>query len=215
MGYLHRGYEKMAESMSYIEYIPHTDRLDYTATLCNNVEKLAGIEAPKRAQFIRMIVAELARIAAHMVAIGTYAMDVGAVTMVMWTFRERERIQEIFDRIAGARFTTSYTRIGGLSRDMPNGWLEKLRYFPTGVNPSEVEVDRYTDELRETMYRKDIPYVEDMLEMAQLEGVQFLACKTSADLFDLGQADFIEGVEITLAGDFMKRAAGSGLHLVF
>lgn len=124
LGYLHRGYEKMAENMSYIEFIPHTDRLDYTATMCNNVayvlavEKLIGIEAPNRAQYIRMIIAELSRIAAHMIAIGTYAMDVGAVTMVMWTFRERERIQDVFDRVAGARFTTSYTRIGGVASDM-------------------------------------------------------------------------------------------------
>lgn len=135
LGYLHRGYEKMAEDMSFIEFIPHTDRLDYTATLCNNVayvlavEKLAGIEAPKRAQWIRMIVSELARIAAHMVAIGTFAMDVGAVTMVMWTFRERERIQEIFDRLAGARFTTSYTRLGGVAADLDDVTLKLIRDF--------------------------------------------------------------------------------------
>lgn len=135
LGYLHRGYEKMAENMSYIEYIPHTDRLDYTATMCNNVayvlavEKLLGIEAPKRAQYIRMMVAELSRIAAHMVAIGTYAMDVGAVTMVMWTFREREKIQNIFDRLAGARFTTSYTRIGGVANDADDVTLKMVRDF--------------------------------------------------------------------------------------
>jgi NADH-quinone oxidoreductase subunit D len=134
-GYLHRGYEKMAENMSYIEFIPHTDRLDYTATMCNNVayvlavEKLSGIEAPKRAQYIRMIVAELSRIAAHMIAIGTFAMDVGAVTMVMWTFREREIIQDIFDRLAGARFTTSYTRIGGVACDIDDTALKMTRDF--------------------------------------------------------------------------------------
>lgn len=83
------------------------------------------------------------------------------------------------------------------------------------MNPSEAEVARYTDELRQRMDRKDIPYIEDMLEMAQLEGVKFLACKTSADLFDLTQADFIEGVEVMLVEDFMKRAVGSDLHLVF
>ena len=135
LGYLHRGYEKMAENMSYIEFIPHTDRLDYTATMCNNVayvlavEKLIGIEAPKRAQYIRMIIAELSRIAAHMVAIGTFAMDVGAVTMVMWTFRERETIQNIFDRVAGARFTTSYTRIGGVASDIDDVSLKMIKDF--------------------------------------------------------------------------------------
>jgi len=135
LGYLHRGYEKMAENMSFIEFIPHTDRLDYTATMCNNVayvlavEKLIGIESPDRAQFIRMIAAELSRIAAHMIAIGTFAMDVGAVTMVMWTFREREKIQEIFDRIAGARFTTSYTRIGGVASDIDDFALKMIKEF--------------------------------------------------------------------------------------
>ncbi|MEW6653510.1 MAG: NADH dehydrogenase (quinone) subunit D [Bacteroidota bacterium] len=147
LGYLHRGYEKMAEDMSFIEFIPHTDRLDYTATLCNNVayvlavEKLAGIEAPKRAQWIRMIVAELGRIAAHMVAIGTFAMDVGAVTMVMWTFRERERIQEIFDRLAGARFTTSYTRIGGVAADIDDVSIKLIKDFLDSFVPVLEDLD--------------------------------------------------------------------------
>lgn len=148
LGYLHRGYEKMAEEMSFIEFIPHTDRLDYTATMCNNVayalavEKLAGIEVPKRGQYVRMIVAELSRIAAHMVAIGTYAMDIGAVTMVMWTFRERERIQEIFDVIAGARFTTSYTRIGGVAADLSSDVLKKIRHFLDTFEPALKEMDQ-------------------------------------------------------------------------
>jgi NADH-quinone oxidoreductase subunit D len=147
LGYLHRGYEKMAENMSFIEFIPHTDRLDYTATLCNNVayvlavEKLADIEAPARAQWIRMIMAELARIAAHMIAIGTFAMDVGAVTMVMWTFRERERIQEIFDRICGARFTTSYTRIGGVASDVDDEALKMIKDFLDTFNPGLKDMD--------------------------------------------------------------------------
>ena len=148
LGYLHRGYEKMAENMSYIEFIPHTDRLDYTATMCNNVayvlavEKLIGIEAPNRAQYIRMIIAELSRIAAHMIAIGTYAMDVGAVTMVMWTFRERERIQDVFDRVAGARFTTSYTRIGGVASDMDDVALKMIKEFLDQLAPSLDEMAR-------------------------------------------------------------------------
>ncbi len=147
LGYLHRGYEKMAEDMSFIEFIPHTDRLDYTATMCNNVayvlavEKLAGIEAPPRAQWIRMIIAELSRIAAHMIAIGTFAMDVGAVTMVMWTFRERERIQEIFDRIAGARFTTSYTRIGGVASDIDDEALNMIKHFLDTFEPGLKDMD--------------------------------------------------------------------------
>ena len=93
--------------------------------------------------------------------------------------------------------------------------LEQLRYYPTGVDPSGDEVDRCTTELRDKMDRKDIPFIEDMLQMAQLEGVKLLACKTSADLFDLSREDFIEGVQITLAGDFLKQATGSDLHLMF
>lgn len=148
LGYLHRGYEKMAEDMSYFEFIPHTDRLDYTATMCNNVayvlgvEKLLGIEAPKRAQYVRMMAAELSRIAAHMVAIGTFAMDVGAVTMVMWTFREREKLQNIFDRLAGARFTTSYTRIGGVASDADSETLRMVKEFLDQLHPSLDEMDK-------------------------------------------------------------------------
>lgn len=124
LGYLHRGYEKMAENMTYLEYIPHTDRLDYISTMANNVgyalavEKLIGIEAPKRAQYIRMLVSELSRISSHLVAVGSLAMDVGALTVFLWTLREREKVLDFFDIICGARFTTSYTRIGGVSGDV-------------------------------------------------------------------------------------------------
>ncbi len=110
--------------------------------------------------------------------------------------------------------TMIYFTFEGLHMIRP-GHLAKLRYFPTGVDPSEAEVDRYTTELRERMERKDISYVEDMLEMAQLEGVRLMACKTSVDLFDLHQEDFMEGVEIVLAKDFLKQATGSDLHMMF
>ena len=114
LGYLHRGYEKLAENMSYYEFIPHTDRLDYLSPMANNVawamavEKLAGIEVPPRAQYIRMMISELARIASHLVAIGALAMDVGALTVFLWTLREREKILDIWDILCGARFTNSY-----------------------------------------------------------------------------------------------------------
>jgi peroxiredoxin family protein len=110
--------------------------------------------------------------------------------------------------------TIVYFTFEGLHMIRP-GHLERLRYYPTGVNPSEAEIDRYTTELHDRMDRKDIPFIEDMLEMAQLEGVRLLACKTSADLFDLEQRDFVEGVEIMLASDFLKQATGSDLHLMF
>jgi len=124
LGYLHRGYEKIAENCTYHEFIPHTDRLDYLSPLANNVayvlavEKLAGIEVPQRAQYVRVICAELARLASHLVWIGTMAMDVGAVTVLLWGFREREKIQDIWDVLTGVRFTTSFTRIGGLAQDI-------------------------------------------------------------------------------------------------
>jgi NADH-quinone oxidoreductase subunit D len=135
LGYLHRGYEKMAENMSYYEFIPHTDRLDYLSPMANNVawvlavEKLTGIEAPPRAQYIRMMIAELARIASHLVAIGSLAMDVGALTVFLWTLREREKILDIWDILCGARFTNSYTRIGGVANDAQPEALAKVKWF--------------------------------------------------------------------------------------
>lgn len=108
--------------------------------------------------------------------------------------------------------TLIYFTFEGLHMIRP-GQLEKLKYYPTGIDPSEASVDRYTNDLRVKMDKKNIPCIEDMLEMAQLEGVRLLACKTSADLFDLTKDDFIEGVEIMLASDFMKQATGSDLHL--
>lgn len=135
VGYLHRGYEKLAENMTYHEFIPHTDRLDYLSPLANNVayclavEKLAGIEAPRRAQFIRVIASEMARIMSHLVAIGSTAMDVGALTVLLWAFREREKLQDIQDIFTGVRFTTSYARIGGLAQDMPEETINMLKDF--------------------------------------------------------------------------------------
>jgi len=135
LGYLHRGYEKLAENCSYHEFIPHTDRLDYLAPLSNNtayvlaVEKLIGIEIPRRAQFIRVIICELARISSHMLWLGTFGMDVGALTIFMWTFREREKLHDIFEHLTGARFTTSYTRIGGLSQDMNPDVVAMIRKY--------------------------------------------------------------------------------------
>jgi NADH-quinone oxidoreductase subunit D len=137
VGYLHRGDEKIAENMTYTQFIPYTDRLDYLAPLANNVayalavEKLMGIDKqlPARCQFIRVICCELARISAHLLGLGAFAMDVGAMTVFLHTFTEREKIYNLCESLTGARFTTSYTRIGGLSRDLPDGWAEDCRLF--------------------------------------------------------------------------------------
>lgn len=135
LGYLHRGYEKLAENMTFHEFIPHTDRLDYLSPLANNVcyvmavEKLLKIEATPRAQYIRTICCEITRIASHLVWLGSMAMDVGALTILLWSFREREKILDIFDILTGARFTTSYTRIGGLALDMSDEVKARLTKF--------------------------------------------------------------------------------------
>jgi NADH-quinone oxidoreductase subunit D len=135
VGYLHRGYEKLAENMTYHEFIPHTDRLDYLSPLANNVcyamavEKLLKIEAPPRAQYIRTICCELARLASHLVWMGSMAMDVGALTVFLWGFREREKILDILDVLTGVRFTTSYTRVGGLSLDISEEAINLIKKF--------------------------------------------------------------------------------------
>jgi NADH-quinone oxidoreductase subunit D len=149
VGYLHRGDEKIAENMTYTQFIPYTDRLDYLAPLANNVayvlavEKLLGIDRqlPPRCQFIRVICAELARISSHLLGLGSFAMDVGALTVFLHTFTEREKIYNLCESLTGARFTTSYTRIGGLSRDLPPGWVEQCRKFchEVVVNLDETE----------------------------------------------------------------------------
>src|SRR6201993_229652 len=118
IGYLHRGDEKIAENMTYTQFIPYTDRLDYLAPLANNVayalavEKLLGIDKqlPPRCQFIRVMCSELARISSHLLGLGSYAMDVGAITVFLHTFTEREKIYNLIEAMTGARVTTTYTR---------------------------------------------------------------------------------------------------------
>ncbi len=137
VGYLHRGDEKIAENMTYTQFIPYTDRLDYLAPLANNVayalavEKLLGIhdKLPPRCQYIRVMCAELARISAHLLGLGAFAMDMGAVTVFLLSFTEREKIYNLAEAISGARLTTSYTRIGGVMRDMPPTWLGQCQKF--------------------------------------------------------------------------------------
>jgi NADH-quinone oxidoreductase subunit D len=146
VGYLHRGDEKIAENMTYTQFIPYTDRLDYLAPLANNVayalavEKLLGIhdKLPPRCQYIRVICAELARISSHLLGVGCFAMDVGAMTVFLLTFTEREKIYNLAEALSGARFTTSYTRIGGVSRDTPPGWCAAVRKF---INEVVVNID--------------------------------------------------------------------------
>ena len=135
IGFLHRGDEKIAENMHYNQFIPYTDRLDYLAPLANNVayacavEKLMGWELPPRGQAVRVLACELARISSHMLGVGVCAMDVGAMTVFLYTFNEREKIYNLCEQLTGARFTTSYTRIGGQIRDLPEGFDGRVREF--------------------------------------------------------------------------------------
>ncbi len=147
IGFLHRGDEKLAENMTWTQFIPYTDRLDYLAPLANNVayayavEKLLGLEVPPRCQYIRVVCAELARISSHLLGIGTFGMDVGAITVFLYTFKEREKIYDLCECLCGARFTTSYTRIGGLANDMPPEFLPMLRKFLAELPATIAEVD--------------------------------------------------------------------------
>jgi NADH-quinone oxidoreductase subunit D len=144
VGYLHTGIEKSCEAKTYSQVITLTDRLDYLAPLSNNlcyclaVEKLLGLEVPKRAQYIRVLLTELTRIASHLVWLGTHAMDLGALSMFLYTFREREDILKIFELVSGQRMMTSYFRIGGLALEPPAGWLDPVDRF-VKILPSRIQ----------------------------------------------------------------------------
>ena len=158
IGYLHRGDEKIAENMHYNQFVPYTDRLDYLAPLANNVaytcavEKLMGWELPPRGQAIRVICCELARIASHMLGVGVCAMDVGAMTVFLYTFTEREKTYNLCEQLTGARFTTSYTRVGGQVRDLPDGFLTSLETFLDECSQTIDEISKLLD--RNKIYLK-------------------------------------------------------------
>lgn len=156
MGYLHRSVEKLAESRTYLQDVIFTDRLDYLAPMTTNlpyamaVERLAGIQVPERAQYLRVIMCELQRFASHCMAIGTFASDTGAFfTPLMYTLRERERILDIYDEACGARMTVSYIRYGGVSRDLTDDTLRVIRQFVA-------DIDRNVDEFEAMLTRNEI-----------------------------------------------------------
>jgi len=147
VGFLHRGDEKIAENMQYNQFVPYTDRLDYLAPLANNVayalavEKLMGWEIPPRGKAIRVICCELARISAHLMGLGAMALDLGAMTVFLYTFQEREKIYDLCELLTGARFTTSYTRVGGQIRDLPTNFIPQLEKFLETFDPKLDECD--------------------------------------------------------------------------
>src|SRR5579872_3890716 len=132
IGYLHTGIEKSCESKTYSQVITLTDRIDYLAPLSNNLayclaaEKLIGLEVPKRAQYIRVLLTELTRITSHLVWLGTHAIDLGAMSVFLYSFREREEIMKIYEYVSGQRMMTSFFRIGGLALEPPPGWLDRV-----------------------------------------------------------------------------------------
>lgn len=143
-GYLHRGIEKLMEHRTYHQIIPITDRLEYISCMNNNlgyvvaVEKLANITVPERAQYVRTLAAELGRLSAHLVWLGTHALDIGAMTVCLYTLRERELILDLFEMATGARQTVSYTRIGGIRNDLPRDFIDKCYEF-TELFPKRLE----------------------------------------------------------------------------
>ena len=148
IGYLHRGIEKMAENRTYLQVVPLTDRLDYVGSMyanwayCRAVERLADIRVPERAEYLRVIVCEMQRIASHMMALGSSAADTGAFTMFIYAFDERERLVELFELLCGARLTYNYVRPGGVSFDLPEGWTDTLREFTRKHPAALAEMDR-------------------------------------------------------------------------
>jgi NADH-quinone oxidoreductase subunit D len=147
IGYLHTGIEKTAEALTYSQTITITDRMDYLAPLSNNlayclaVEKLLGLEVPKRAQYFRVLLTELTRIGSHLVWLGTHAIDLGAMSVFLYCFREREKLLNIFEMFSGQRMMTSYFRIGGLALEPPAGWTDPVqkvvRSFPSRFDEYE------------------------------------------------------------------------------
>jgi len=148
VGFLHRGDEKIAENMQYNQFVPYTDRLDYIAPLSNNVayalavEKLMGWELPPRGKAIRVICCETSRISSHLLGLGAMALDLGAMTVFLYTFTEREKLYNLFELLTGARFTTSYTRVGGQIRDLPPTFIPQLEKFLDDFIPQLDEIGK-------------------------------------------------------------------------
>ena len=167
IGYLHTGIEKSCESKTYSQCITLTDRIDYLAPLSNNLgfclaaEKLIGLEVPKRAQYIRVLLTELTRITSHLVWLGTHAIDLGAMSVFLYCFREREEIMKIYEYVSGQRMMTSYFRIGGLALEPPPDWLDRVRRV---VDAMPGHIDEY-----ETLL------TENRIWMARTKGVGILS----------------------------------------
>lgn len=166
IGYLHRGIEKILENRPVMGGIRYMDNCDYLSPMLNEtayvgaVEQLMGIEPPRRAQYIRLITNELQRITSHLVGIGTYGMDLGATTPILWGFRDRESILTLFEALGGSRFNVNYMRVGGVLHDFPKGWLRELEAF--------------LDQFEKNMTELETLLVGNEIIMARLQGVGYI-----------------------------------------
>lgn len=200
IGYLHTGMEKQAEYKTYTQSIPQTDRMDYISPMSNNLafclaaEKLLGIEPPARVQAIRVLLCELTRISSHCVWVGTHAIDIGALTVFWYSWREREKVLSIYDMVSGARMTSSYFRVGGLAMDIPEGFLERCEKFVD-------EMPGYVDEY-ENMLTKNPIWMARTKDVALLSpkdaiawGVTGPALRGSGVKYDLRRNEPYSGYE--------------------
>jgi NADH-quinone oxidoreductase subunit D len=200
VGYLHRCAEKIGESMQPFQFIPYTDRLDYLSAMNNNqafavaVERLCGIEVPPRAQAIRVIVAELNRIASHLVTVGCYGLDMGAFTPFTWCFREREMVLDLFEATCGARLSYSYATVGGVRWDLPDGWVDRCREFLDFLEP---KIDDYNKLLsfNHIFLKRTTNVGVVSLEDAIAYGLTGVCLRASGIMWDLRKALPYDGYE--------------------
>jgi NADH-quinone oxidoreductase subunit D len=217
IGYLHTGIEKSCEDKTYSQCITLTDRIDYLAPLSNNLgfclaaERLIGIEVPKRAQYIRVLLTELTRITSHLVWLGTHAIDLGAMSVFLYSFREREEIMKIYEYVSGQRMMTSYFRIGGLALEPPPGWLDRVQRV---VDSLPGHVDEYEDLLTQNRIwigrTKGVGYLSAQDAIAM--GVSGPLLRASGVAYDVRKAfpyssydEFDFNIQTQTAGDSYAR----------
>jgi NADH-quinone oxidoreductase subunit D len=217
IGYMHRGVEKMAENMIYNEFMPVTDRMDYIASASNNygfalaVEKLIGVEAPRRAQVIRMMLAEINRISSHAFWLATFALDIGAMTVFLYAYREREYALDLMEAYCGARLTHTAVRIGGVPLDLPKGWLEDLSGFLDKLPQAFATYEGMLDENR--IWRMRLENVGNLsAESAQSWGASGIMLRGSGISWDIRKEEPYElynevefDVPVSFTGDCYGR----------
>lgn len=217
VGYLHRGTEKLAEDRTYFSALPLTDRLDYISSLCNNVgycvavEKLLDITVPERAKFIRTMLYETNRVSSHLLWLATHALDIGAMTVFLYAFRERETIMELFEMLTGARLTVSYPRIGGVRNDVSQEFIDKLYEFANELPKRILEYETLIDQNRIWLKRtKGIGVIsaEDAINMG-LTGPMLRGSGVAYDVRKYEPYDAYDQVEFDVpvgsAGDVYDR----------